>query len=781
MRLSLYEIRKQMGGRLTWCVLALLLVLNMAFCYYFIDSRSNMNLIEAMKVAERVYNEDPEGVTQQNRIYKEAVDAYEKAYDDWLMGASESPLEPSFPDIPSTYYEGWYDYDLIDRYLAETMSADEYREIISERLDTSLRTMRNHKLNGYSPDSFTYRYQIRYYEVYSRALDRVEIKGSYAYGWDVLFAYSGTGLFVFLAAVFIGGRLFLAERDCGMHLLLRSARNGRGRQAAAKLFAAVLLSVLITVLLFASTILMIGWKIGFSSPTASVQQIEQMLYCPYDLNMITCLLLTVALTVLAALTILLLTALCSLITRRALLAMLLSAVWVGLSYALSSFGEQQFLKYVNLFSAVSGETLFGQWRAVHFFDHPVPHLIPLTVYLAILLIGSAIAGCIIWNTVGIGVSATRQNRWRGMLSALVEKLPRFRLRNLGLGTYERQKLLPPSIALICVALIALKIFLSADAFNGELSYQDELKLLYMEQYADMTLQETSDAVSERLAYYAEITSEPYMNDMALKRVKNEITAEEYTVYTQALSEASAYQKTLASYGAELLYLLDKEVQTGINTKPVFGTGVRTLLSNEFEPILALLFILIFCGSYAREYETGFKSLMHSTKKGRAPVFYTKLMYVILLSFICTLVFTLVDFGLVFVHYDMTCVSAPLFAIQTYSNTASGITVGQYLLMVALLRLLTYTLFGMVIAGLSGVLRSEWSAAGVTLLLFIPYLLNGLGLTVFETVDFTTALSVDRLWLRSTALGGIGFLVIFVLTAFALALLLTAASYRRNCK
>ena len=166
------------------------------------------------------------------------------------------------------------------------------------------------------------------------------------------------------------------------------------------------------------------------------------------------------------------------------------------------------------------------------------------------------------------------------------------------------------------------------------------------------------------------------------------------------------------------------------------------------------------------------------------MFFTKGGFVVGLSLLLALSFTLLDVGLVFAHYDMTCISAPLFAISTYSNTVSGLTIGEYLVLLTILRTLGYTVLGMLIAAMSGTLRREWSAAGVTLLLFIPYLLTGIGLTVFEPCDLTLALSADRLYLYSTALGEMGslwFLGIFLTVWSAITAVLATVSYRKFCK
>lgn len=790
MKLYLCELQKQLTDKLVWGVLAFLLLINTAFCYYFTDTRQGLDILPAMKAADEAYQNDPEGVLAAYHLYQDERETYDAALEAWIDsqvgGHDPSTIieEPIEPNIPSTYCEGWNDYDLLDTYFQHIISENEYRIELGEAISISERTLRSYQMNGNSPNSYAYRYQLRYMDEYNDTLNRVKITEHYAYGWDILFVYSGTGLFIFLAAIFMGSRLFMTERDCGMHLILRTTYHGRDRQAAVKIVSALLLTILITLLFTLSSMAVIGWKVGFSSPWGAVQQISSMLYCPYPLSMITCLLWTVGCTVLAVYSICLLTAVVSLIVRRSLAAILISVVVVGLSYYLFGYGNPDFSKYVNIFTAVSVETLLGQWRAVHVGEYPVSQLVPLILLLISLLSVAVMVGILVWSTWGIGVSSSSTGRLSKKLAKIIEKLPRLNIYSLRIATYERQKLLPYKRTILCLMLVALKMLFSFTSINGELTYTDELKLLYMKQYKELTLSQSYEAVDEQVAYYDEISSNTYVNAMATKRVTGEISREEYYAYRNELNEARTYQKSLESYRDELQYLLDKETQTGITAKPVFSTGVRVLLESDFEWILAVLFLLLFSGSYAREYESNFMPLLRSTKWGRFRVFLTKGGWVLAISLLLSLSFTLLDMGLVFARYDMSCTTAPLFAISTYRNTASDLTVGEYLVGLAVLRTFSYMLFGALIAALSGTLCSEWSAAGVILLCCIPYVLKGIGLDGFEPFDFTLALSGDRLYLYSTALGNTGslwFLGIFITAWVVVNAVLIIVSHRKFCK
>ena len=725
MKLCIFELRKQLSGKLLPGVMVLLLIINAAFCRYYTSGRPYLDVLPQIKAADKVFRSDPETARGIYDEYKDEYDAYEKALKEYVQSKGKTGMPPE-PSVPCTIYDGVNDYLLFSSYFSGVISQADYEEKINSDINDALKTLRNYKSNGFDENSYSYRYLVRYYIRYSSALEEVKITEGRAYGWDALFAYSGTGLFVFLAALFVGARLFTVERDHGMDLLLRTTRRGRRKCAAAKIVSAFFLVAAIVIVFTLSSMAVIGRRIGFSSPFDSVQQISEMFYCPYTLNMLTCLLLTMAVTLLAAYVICLLTAAFSLMLRRAFGAMLVSAGVVGLFFFAYRFGDPDFIKYVNIFTAASANDLLGVWRAVHVGTYPVSQLIPLSLILFALFAVSATLGVCLWSDKGLGVSgSTKGGVLYRKLEGAAEKFVRPGIRSLSLTFYELKKLFPVMVTVLCLLLIAFKIVTANTAYDGARTFSEEMKRTYIEQYCDTDLPDAYEAVNEQLAYYDEITLPEYISDMAAKRVNKEITSDEYNEYRAKLDEARNNKNSLQEFGAELEYLLEKADETGVSAMPVISSGFSKL-TGGFEALLVALILLLFCGIYAREYESEFVQIIRTTRKGRKKVFFTKTVLTLVIGALLSLLFSLTDALYVFTRYDMTCVSSPLFAVRTYLNTSGLITIGQYLILIAAVRMAAYAILAMLVSALSGALRSEWGAAGVTLLLFIPYLLRGLG-------------------------------------------------------
>lgn len=787
MKLTLHELYKQLSGRILWLVMALLVLLNVIFCFREIEKDYDAETLAAMKAAESIVRENPEEVYRRYQTMLEMQKIYDAEVEKWfeaqmnaiMESPDDLPPEPEEPQFPSEYYEGMNDFAFLDLYYRNVLTADEYNAEISEKRAIAEDTVNEYRAAGYSRDTYSYRYQVRFWNIYGEALETVKPNDSLSYGWDAFWEYDGSGIFLLLAAILAGSRLFTIERDSGMEPVLRATRRGRFRLAIGKIGAAVLWMLGISLLFHLSALVVCGYRYGLSSPFAPLQQSTAMLYWPYPFSQLGTFLLTVLFSALASLAICLLTACFTLLLKRALPAIAISAAVVGVEFYLLEKGGE-FFSAVNLLTATNAFRLWERWLPIHFMGSPVSFLPVLLVALLLIALITALLSLERWVHRGMGSRAPR--RILPQLNRRLKRpisLPHFH--SIRLFPYEFHKLSSIRMTLICLLLIALQAGISMNALNGEPTFYDEMKEGYMQEYEGMTLEESLSEIGDRLSIYKEVTADGKSLDMARKRLADEITYEEYVAYCNLLNEALTHMDTLSAYQQELTYLCEKTDETGIATRPVLSTGFVTWAARPFDiPVVALLFVLL-AGIFAREHESKFLPLLRTAPKGRRPVWTAKLRMAMLCSLAVAAGALIFDLVLLMVRYPTDYLSAPLFCIVRYKNTTTGITAGEYLLLVCLLRALGTLLWGLIITSLSQLLRSEWATAGCMLLFFLPYGLTLLGVPSAERFDVTLLLSGDRLWLASTEIGGMMLLVIFVAVTLLITTVLTAASYKKFCK
>lgn len=777
MKLFTSEIRKQLFGKTVIPILLALLLFNSVFAYIYAKDNDTM-YFDALVALDRDYVKDPERINALYEQYSRSSEEYNKAIKEWLKNGKEGD-RPIADPVPYTYTSELDDKSLMYLYFTNVISDSDYKEIIDDNIEKAYERLRDFDYNNYDHSAFAYRYQIRYVETYTDLRSKINLNGGYVYGWDILFSYSGTFLFAALFMMFLGCRIFSTEKDSGMHLVLRTTNNGRAKLAFYKIVTLLVFSIVVSMLFYASSYAVIDVYKGFSSWSSPVQQIKDFRLSPYLISVFGCFMLTIAFTAITIFAMSIMTACFSLITKYSFASLICSTAICGIFFVLSRKGSPNFSKYANIFTISSAEKIFASWRALHVGNHPVSQIIPTLIIIAAIITASFVSIFVIWQKRGMGVGQPRAKRLISILSRKLEAIPRLRIASGSLIRHEMKKLLPGKTVIICILIIFAKLFSANLVYNGGVSYQTQIKQKFIEQYASDSLDEEYRKVCERSEYYQLITSKSYVNDMAIKRIDGKITFEEYQSFREEYDEAVNMIDLLNDYKSELEYLKEKEEETGISTKPIVSIGFVKLFSGDFDIALVALLTVVLCGVFSREYESGFISLLRSTKKGRNDVFIAKIISVCLLTSLLSMAFYAVDLLFVFNRYDMSFMSSPLFAVQRYSCTTTAVTVGEYLLIVGIMRIAAYTLFGLLISGLSGTLCYEWSTAGVTILVFIPYLLCKLGIGLFQYADVSVMLSFDRMYLLSSA--KLSIMALIVLVWSVIALIFNIESRKKLCK
>ena len=764
-------------------IIAALLLVNGVLCYIFVKSRPELDYLDDLKAVDEVNRKNPEQIRTIYETYEKEYEKYESDFKDWISSrfgpnADRRQKEPpEKPEAPYTFSDKMDDFELIKKYYEHTVKNEDYRGTNKLKLNDLIRSVKNYLANGYSKDSFSYRYQIRMIEKTKNAIENVKLSENLVYGWDLLFSYSGTYLFMILAAIFIGGRIFTLEKDSGMQLVLRSAKNGRAKTVSCKLLAAFILILAISLLMVITTFLIIGFRVGFSSPFSAIQEIGAFDASTYVISTLTCLILTFLLMLAGAYAICALTGFLSISVRNGVLSMIISAVYVGISYVISIFAQNQnFFKLTNLITVSSAEKLFAVWTPVHFFGHPIADTLTIPIYFALLAVIFILLIYFVWIRFGMGVGSSKKNIFKRIFEFLHTSQ-----HTKGQLVYEAKKIFRAKVTTITVLLVAVKLIFSFVTFTGEIYYDDELKKTIMDNYSGLSLEETYEAVTEKCDHYTEISTESYANKMAIKRKDGSITQAEYSAYREELNEAKNELDYYKDYQKQLADLIEKRDEIGISAKPVFEIGFGKLFSHDFEYVLVILLVFLMCGIFAREYETDFIKLLRSTGNGKKRAFWAKIRLACILPAVFSVIFTAVDLIFVFARYDMSCTASPLFVIKQYLSLPSGITIGNYILLVAVIRIFTYMLFGLLVASVSCITRSEWLTATVFVMLFIPYMLSLLGMKIMSNFDLSTLLSVDRLLILCLKSGGMTKAIIITLSWIAVAVAATVYSYRVFCR
>lgn len=117
-------------------------------------------------------------------------------------------------------------------------------------------------------------------------------------------------------------------------------------------------------------------------------------------------------------------------------------------------------------------------------------------------------------------------------------------------------------------------------------------------------------------------------------------------------------------------------------------GAYSLICYDFSSVFVLL-LCVLCISpiFTREHETQMYSLLKTTKMGNTKLGIAKISATLISAFTVALAFYLVDFFSFFVFFDIDCMSNPIYSISNFKNTPFSCSIGQYLLIVLMYRLI----------------------------------------------------------------------------------------------
>lgn len=799
MTLSLFtnELRKLLTKRIG-VVVVLLIALNLLSLHFMADrSAGKYERIEPYREAfatlEKVCAEDPERYAA---YYVELRDARKTAYNEWLNNIPLFPpigedgqaiIEPFEYHTPSTLVEGYEDYKILDLYVAYI---SDFREILGSSVKNAQSNLDDMERFGINTDTPTGDYQRRLIELYGGLIEETDATSSLVIGWDTFLIYENRIIFLFLAAMLLAVQMGLADRESGIEPVLRACRRGRWQPALAKCGTIIVALAGTAVLLNLTEVLYIALRFGLSSPLRSLQNVGAYVFSPYAISILETVLLNLVGMVLSASVLGALTLLLTALTRQVLLPLIVSGLFTVanlLLHWISLFGEW---RVFNLFEPASGKLL--ERPPVIALQKLGNSLYPLMIEgLAVLLIILCVGAVITYHL----RRPTSKVRNLPKLASLVGKLVKrkeavrkpLKVRRPSLMRGELRKCLSPLLIVAILLLVGVRVYQAVDRFEVTENDVESRRRNYANEFGGIMTDERAEMVHTEYENAVAITDEELRQENMIAYAVGEMSADDYFAYQLEYSKASVALPVLSEENAHIDYLQAKASETGLETVYFYDGGYVDFFEPALDLPLYLLILLGLSAIFAKEYagdslRGGFIQILRTTKHGRTPVFIRKLAWALIYAGGLALGFALLDLFLLWRGEGLPALSAPLISMERYADVKGAITVGGYLVLCIVLRLLGALILALLTTTLSCLLKNTKLVLALTAAItLLPYALFYFGIKLARYFDFTALLSGDRLWLNSWAQGSAALLVIFVAVAIALTAGLTAVSYRKFCK
>lgn len=546
-----------------------------------------------------------------------------------------------------------------------------------------------------------------------QSLGKTEVTPADNRGIILLLQYRLTDIFqlIFLFMIVMD---FFKERKKGLVFIVRSTARGRGILFLQRMGILTLATFISSILLYGCSFLSLHFTFGIHGLSRSIQSLPEFMKCPYPISIAEFLCYSLLFKFLGSLLAgVLLYVVMGIFSYPAALtlsgAFLLTQIFTALF--LEPVSSINHLRYLNIYTLLKVEDYFTDCIYLNLFGHAESALKCVLILVFGLLLFLTILGFIVHGKMYIPTSQK--------LEQIIEAFRRFTERHAwqrSLPGWEVYKLFIKQGALfLLVALLLLQVHL---CFRYDYYYPVDAmeRLSYMKYYGELTPEKLADAEYEMILLkesegrlresLAAIESAPRFNDYK----------HQYT--TMALQDNLKSQAGLQPVIDDMTSALAYQEKNGRQLQIIQPYTYDLLIQRDVQPSqrAAFLELILIIGSlsgiYACEKQNHMAQMIHSTFRGRNMQNWGKPFLSIGFCAITTLFLQ----GVQMLHIGLTMgfndLKAPVQSLQFMRDFPLYLSIGGYLILVFLLRILAASALGFLILFLSHICSDKFTAMGL---------------------------------------------------------------------
>ncbi len=770
--LLFYEIKKTITSKVFCLILSAIMLCNVFFAFYSGLKKSDGIPEEYFIDVMKMYNENPDFVEDEAERLRESLLKQAEYY----TYCTENGL-PTIPFVHEFNYidDGKHtDFDLLQAFIDNRNAAIDYPNIVSAHIkQAELNKQRNLFLSS-AQDIQSTVYQDKIIEQYTCILNNNNVSFDYVYGWDRLLDYNGNIVFSLCCAVIISVWIFIFDKTNKSVTLIKSTKNGRRKNTAIKMLAAILLSLTAVFCIYLITFVIHATTIGFSDYRFHIQLLPNYALCPWILNFLQVYFLNFCITSLAIIPIIMISILISELTRSYFLSILGSSIVIGLNLFFYNSHTASTVLKLNLFYLTSPKDFFSKYQ-VAFLGNRIWELYVFAV-VVYLIVSALSAFCIIFfesefskNYLNTKKSLFKIYFPQSRISKKYSEKKSLKTSNLFMWEcYKKRILLLVSGVCILVYIIGISVSVPTLPASDHL-YREYAKILH------------GKITEEKLQY---INSEAiFINDkiscyekMFVDYQSGNISFDEYSLYladykySVARHDVIEYVKNYAEYLVEC----NKD---GIEAVFIYDTGIKKIIDPNINILLVIL-IILFCGNtYPMEYMRSSSAspicdVICTTKFGRKKTFTTKTVVCIVISTVLFVIIKIADIMNICLSYSMDSPFVSIASIKEYSQLGN-ITIITYLVLTYLFSYLFIIMLSIFTSALSQIIKNPLGVYSAVIgFAMLPYVFNLLGFKGAKYIDYLSLSNGNNLFDLSYDLVPENPLLIVILYAANLMLIAT---------
>ncbi len=759
-RLFSNELRKLFGRKTIFVVLLSLVLFNVFFLWYSNQSNDEKPPLNAYKKISNdlsvLPNEErPDFI---NRYYTDikGIELVEnvKMYESWqnehgntLANNIKSQNLDEYNHYLSLWESGEYlhytkniqqESALANEIYTEITQLSGYQDYLSEIED------RANILSGISifsketSDGFSSSNIQKTADDYS-SMSHTEITYDVSYGVTSATSSLVTDCLVFIFLFIFAFLMIYDEKNKGLFSLVKSTPYGRLRLIACKMAVLDVSTAVIVFILYGCNIVFYGFTIGLGDLSRSIQSVGLFMGSTIKMSVGKFLISFMLLKWLACFLIGLIVMFASVFMRKSISAFISSGIILLVSflqYVLIPANSQiTILKHINLFGLFSAQDILGLYLNLNVFGKAISLFFASIVTISLLILIFASLNCIVFSK-SRSEQPSRFNLRFSFCSRNKEK-------NVGKSvcSQELYKILwvnKTIIVLLGFAAVSIYSCLTSVTYLSpdELYYKS-----YMNQLEGEVTQEKIELLKTERARFEEVQLE--LDKLSMQTDSNDIQVQQ----KRESLERELYKQTVF----ERVWNQYEEIK---NTDGwfVYETGYNELfdihkIRNGKEMLIISLLLIICCyGIFTMEYTNGINQLIKTTPLGRGYTYKAKTTIAIVLMLLIVVIGMLPAIINISNVYGLSYLNAPICSLKDFSHMPSFISIGGFIGVLYLLKLIACTAVVMLIIFISLKTRhSIYTLLICTLIIAFPAILNVMGITWFSYLGFTPLFNAGALF------------------------------------
>lgn len=773
MNLIYYELKKIFGFGFVRVIILVFLILNVFVCIY---QTSYINGSIPIKDIVSLFQWAADDPAEVSKVYNDLIEEQKEQDELYEEQMNLGNFEYEAPKTANQYVssENFTDLQLFNVLFNEISSIRSYPDTLEKVVGQARRNLQEYESTGITKDAYVYKLQQRIIETYESLKSTVQIGFEYPHGWQDYFSYSIGNIFICAVLLLISSLLFTEDNRTGVLTVIRASRCGRMPTALAKLTALLLISIGTVLLFSAESFVIIGLRIGYSSPLNAIQSINTFRLCPYDINIGQYFLAQLGVRLLAFSLFALFTAAVSVFVYQHTIVYICGLGFWGLNFLIDSIhyiSTNNPLKLLNFIAASSANTMFTEYRAFNLFKNVGSTvLLLIAIYLSFIILICVITlekYCRGYNTVRVNTFALVdlfKNVNRLFAYHPAKKSKKYRLSLLNFELYK--SIISSRYWVVILALLLIHCYNANILTEHKKTFSEAVYEEYMTLYAGSLTDEKRRAIADERNKIDTILSKE--EEIRLAYLNNDIPFEDYSEYLQEHRYAYNRNELFRKIEGQRNYI-DELRGTNRDAWFVYDTGWNKLFFSSFDWTLYAAVLLLFAGIFTSEYDNksssgGFVQILRCCKNGRMKTWRCKYLSAITTSLLISLIWNVIDLYGVGHSYDLPLMNAPIASLQAFKDYSPDITILRYAIYFYCIRIIAVALLSVMVCALSEIFRKYLSVLTVTVsITLFPAFMSYFGVAAFKKADFTSLMRATPMLIDGTALKYLLILILICIT------------------